>query len=358
MNDDSKKLAELYKPKQAKVVNPDRQLCMVRFSLCGKVLAGACQDGTVRRWDATGDTLAELPPLKGHGGWVQAIVFHPDGKRLFAADSWGGLRCWPFEEKEAAPLWEVKDAHDGWVRGLVLSADGQRLATCAIDQTVRLWSAEDGRKQQELSGHQEQVFAVAFHPDGKALVSGDFKGVIKEWDLATGKTVRDLDARVMYMLSRLQDTGGVRYLAFDAGGKVLVCAGTQPKVGANVQGIPTILLFDWETGKVQHTVKVGNDGDGFVYEAHPHPAGFLMAVSSGNPGVGKLFFHRPGDAQPFFQTGMPNCHSLAMHPNGTRLVVSATNGGSNGNGRMIRGKSEYPGNFSPLYIWDFPKPAA
>jgi hypothetical protein len=37
-----------------------------------------------------------------------------------------------------------------------------------------------------------------------------------------------------------------------------------------------------------------------------------------------------------------------------RLVVAATNTNNNGNGRLLRGK-EYPGNFSPLFVWDLPK---
>jgi hypothetical protein len=79
-----------------------------------------------------------------------------------------------------------------------------------------------------------------------------------------------------------------------------------------------------------------------------------MAVTSGNPGTGKFYFFEPGAAQPFSLTPkMANCHSLAVHPEGKRLVVSATNTGSNGNGRQLKG-NEYLGNWSPLVIWDLP----
>jgi hypothetical protein len=178
------------------------------------------------------------------------------------------------------------------------------------------------------------------------------------WDLESGKAVRQFDARQLYLLSRLQDVGGVRCLAFDVKEQTLIAAGTKPSVGANVQGTPTVLFFDCASGKLKHTLQVGGGGDGFVYDLHLHPAGFVMAVTSGNPGLGKLFFQRPADAQPFFlYTKMANCHSLAVHPNGHRLAVSATNANSNGNGRQIGKATEYPGNFSPVHVFDLPQQA-
>jgi WD40 repeat protein len=353
---DPKKLASLYQPKQGKPVNLDRQVCTLRFSPCGKFLAAGGSDTTVRRLDATTDALAALPPLIGHNGWVQALAFHPDGKRLLTADSWGELRCWPFADREPKPLWVVKQAHDGWLRGVAVSPDGSSIATCGRDGKVCLWSAADGKKLRECIGHKEDVFSVAFHPDGKSLVSGDLKGVVKQWDVVTGKPTREFDGRVLHTLSRLQDVGGARCLVFDTKGTTLACAGTKPVNGGNVQGTPTVLLFDWATGKLKHTLNVGGNGDGFVYDLAFHPTGFVIGVTSGNPGTGKFFFMQPGDSKPFFLTPkMANCHALAVDPSWTRLVVAATNTGSNGNGRNLNKKKEYPGNYSPLFVWRFPK---
>ncbi len=355
MNDDAKTLRDRFTPKEGKPLLLDRQMCALRFSPSGKILVAGGTDATVRRWEANTATFTPLPALTGHHGWVQGIGFSPEGSRLYSADSWGELRAWPTQERTPKPLWNVPQAHDGWIRGLAVSREGKVLATCGRDQLVRLWQADTGAKKHELSGHNEEILALAIHPEGKFVVSGDLQGVVKQWDVTTGKCVRELDARVLHLLSRLQDTGGVRALAFDPQGTTLACAGTKPSVGGNVQGVPTILFFDWATGKVKHTASVGNDGDGYIYDLHWHPAGFVMAVTSGNPGVGKLFFQRPGEAQPFFlSTKMANCHALAVHPEGKRLVVCATNTGSNGNGRQLDKNKEYPGNYSPLHPWTLP----
>lgn len=340
-------------PKAVKVVNHDRQLCVLRYSPDGKMLLGGGFDARVRRWDATSDELKELPPLAGHDGWVSSLVVA--GERVISADSWGQIRCTPSAGQAPQPLWAVKEAHDGWARQLALSPDGKTVASCGRDGVVRLWSVEKGQKLQELAGHNEDVYSVAFHPGGKTLVSGDLKGKVKQWDLASGKATRELDAGVLFVASRLQDVGGVRCLVFDAAGSTLAVAGGQPKSGASVQATPMVLLFDWASGKKQSQTALGVVNDGFVFDLTFHPGGFLVVATSGQPGNGKLYLLRPGEAQPFFTTNkMANCHSIALHPGGKRFVVAATNAGSNGNGRRLDKNMEYAGNFSPLHIWDIP----
>jgi WD40 repeat protein len=284
---------------------------------------------------------------------VQGLAFHPDGKTLFSADSWGKLCAWPFAEKAPQPLW-TSQAHDGWVRRLAVSPDGQFLASCDNSGIVRLWSPQKGQKLKEWA-HPNDVLALAFSPDSQALLAGDLRGQVHRRDLATGRVVRVYDVKEMYRLDRIQDVGGVRCLAFAPDGKTLAVGGSIPSSGGFVQGTALLVFFD-ETGKRKQTLKVGTTNDGYVMDLAWHPDGCVLAVTSGQPGQGKLLFHRPGEAQPSFLTPkMPNCHSLALHPAGRHLVVCATNAGSNGNGRLLDGKKEYPGNWSVLHIWDLPK---
>ena len=129
--------------------------------------------------------------------------------------------------------------------------------------------------------------------------------------------------------------------------------GSQPKTGAFVQGIPLVLAFDWKTGLGKPVYKGATDAEGYVHDLHWHPDGFLTFVTSGQPGQGKLVFQRPTEPQPFFSQPVPNPHSLTFH--GRRLIVSATNANSSGNGRVKgKGENDYPGNFSPLHVFDLP----
>ena len=80
---------------------------------------------------------------------------------------------------------------------------------------------------------------MAFHPDGKIAGLGRPQGDRQaSWDPATGATVREFDARVLYRYDRIQDVGGVRCLAFDPAGKLLACAGTPPRTGGIRAGHP------------------------------------------------------------------------------------------------------------------------
>ena len=74
------------------------------------------------------------------------------------------------------------------------------------------YAAADGKPLHDLRGHQYHVQSVAFHPDGKSLVSGDLHGIVKQWDLATGKPLRELKAARLYKKIREYKQGGVRVM--------------------------------------------------------------------------------------------------------------------------------------------------
>lgn len=370
-------------PKELKAFPNDRQLCVARFSPCGSFLAAGAMEGTVRRWrvvekpkaavdvelpDETkkkpAPKNAKAPPespvdlvpqphLTGFNGWVQNIAFHPKDKVLFVADTWGKLIATAYESDAPKPLWENTTAHDGWIRRLAISADGQHLATCGRDQFVRIWTTA-GKLVAELRA-EEEVFAVAFAPEGKLVAFGDLKGRVKTWDFGTKQVAREFDASVLHKLSRLQNVCGVRTLTFIESGKSLLVGGCEPAGGGFVEGAPMLLRFDTATGKKQAEWKFGEAKDGFVLDVAAHPAGYLIVVTSGQPGSGKILFLRPGEKEPFYtHTAVANVHSVTLHPDNRRFAVAAMNKASNGNGRPKTADGSYPGNTSPVHLFELP----
>jgi hypothetical protein len=349
---DAETLLQQFEPKPTgTAVEYERQLWQARYSPCGRFLIACGYDATVQRWDVSGDEIKQLEPLSGHDGWVQCMAFHPSEDRLYTADSWGRLLCRPVADESPEPSWEVPQAHDGWVRALAVSPDGALLATGGNDKVIRIRSCRDAALESELATP-EKLFSLCFHPDGKSLVSGDLKGIVRQWDVESGQCARQLDASILYQLHRIQQCGGARHLAFNPAGDLLACAGQKTPSGGFATGFPCVLVFDWKTGEVVREMQVGGDQDGFAYDAQFHPAGFVMAVSCAFPGKGHLWFWRPEDDKPFYESNsIPNGRSLSLHADGRRVAMMVSLS-ANGNGRQLR-DGRYVGGTSKIHILQF-----
>ena len=337
-------------PKElGKPLLPPTQVTRVRFAPSGELLA-ACLDGTVRRWDVSGKEPTERPALSGtHKGWVTAVT-SGDGK-MFTADSWGGLITWHATGNEWKPCCTVYTAHDGWLRALAVSPDGERAVSCGKDGFVRWWATDDGRRTAELD-IQADALSVVYAADGKSVFVGDLFGIVREIAVRGRKELRRFDAKELYKLDRIQDVGGAKVLLLDPAGKTLFVGGAIPTGGGFVECTPLLLAFDAESGKRLSQWKGDNNKDGYVTDLAWHPDGFVAGTTSGQPGQGKFFLWKPGDAAPFFvNTKMPNCHSVAIHPNGSLIAVSGTNANSSGNGRVKGKDGDYPANTSPIQVW-------
>ena len=341
-------------PKElGKPLTPTTQITRVRFSPDGKTLAAAGFDGKLYRWDGSGKEPVELPPTQAFNGWVTTLGFTP--KALVAGGSWGALAAWDTSAKDLKLLWSVDAAHDGWLRALAPNADGSRIATCGRDGFVRVWNAADGKKAHEFEAKTD-VLSVAFAHDGKSVFAGDLFGTVREFELSTGKVTRTLEVKELHKLDRIQDVGGVKCLMLSGDGKTLFAGGAEPKTGGFVECTPLLVAFDLGTGKRSGQYKGAAPTEGYVTDLAWHKDGFVIFTTSGQPGQGKFHLWKPGDEKTLFSGGKhPNCHSVALHPAGERIAVSATNANSSGNGRVKGAGGEYAANNSPIQMWSLPK---
>lgn len=338
-------------PRELCQIECDRQMCVTRFSPCGKYLFAGGYDASIRRWDMTGAEPQSLGPINGHHGWVQWLEFQPSGDLLLSADSWGGLRATRYADDKPTAAWSHEQAHDGWIRSLTLSADGEQVVTSGRDRAARVWSATDGTLLHEFTEHPDEVYAAAIHPDHKTLVTGDLFGLLRRWEIFSGQCLGEKTIEKMHLYERIQDVGGLRLLRFhDA--ETLICAGAEPQRAGRSIAIPTIHWLDWPSLEIKHTARFGPEKQGFIFDLVWHPDGYWAAVSSGQPGNGQFLLLRPDEVEPFFiSTSMSNCHSIDAHPDG-RIAVAATNRNSQGNGAVKDKDGNYLGNTSPIHLFE------
>jgi WD40 repeat protein len=169
------------------------------FDIDGTRLYSAGLDKKIRKWKFSSD----LPAKNfGHPQLVDAVAFNPAGTQLATGCHDGTVRTW--DVAKGQQLKQI-NAHTTPMPAAVYcvawSPDGKQLVSSSYDHSLKLWDAAAGTLVREFKaykekdfekGHHDGVFAVAFSPDGKFLVSGSSDRSIKIWNTADGSVVRDL----------------------------------------------------------------------------------------------------------------------------------------------------------------------
>jgi WD40 repeat protein len=297
-----------------------------RIDPTGRFVFAGAQDNTIQRWELA--TPANKVAFSGHRSWVRGLAFHAASRKLLSADWNGKVIVWPFDAATAPQPDRIIDAHDGWVRAIAVSPDNSKFATCGNDNLVKLWNAADFSLIREFTGHTSHVYNVAFHPTAAAIVSGDLRGNIKQWDINTGRETRQMDASVIFRYDPTfrADHGGVRSMCFNADGSLLACAGITNVSNAFAGiGNPAIVLFNWQTGQRSQVLRVQPAFQGTAWGVIFHPHGFVIGAGAGNGGG--LWFWRPTEANSIHNVAVPNnARDLAMHPDHRRLAVPCFDG--------------------------------
>ncbi len=166
--------------------------------------------GLIKLWidqGATGEVTGSAGPVK----WqplppginpIYAVAIAPDGQfgacgranQIFVYHLPSGRLVTRLTDPELLKTGLYKNqgvAHLDMVQSLTFSPDGNQLASGAYRE-VKLWRRPQDVQRLQLTGLAEPALSAAVSPDGKTAATGDAKGAITLWDLATGKPVRTL----------------------------------------------------------------------------------------------------------------------------------------------------------------------
>jgi WD40 repeat protein len=156
------------------------------FSSDGNKLAsGDISSGTVQLWDVkTGRALGQ--PMTAEKT-LYGMEFSPDGRRLVAGYSDGGVRLWNVDT--AQPDGPVMTTSNPFaIVALAFSRDGKVIAATHENGVIDLWDANTRKPlpNSPLLGHSGVVFGVAFGV-GDQLATGGTDASLRLWDTSTGK---------------------------------------------------------------------------------------------------------------------------------------------------------------------------
>jgi WD40 repeat protein/serine/threonine protein kinase len=215
-----------------------------------KQVATASDDGSARLWDAT--TGSEVRRFEQHQGPVTAVAFTQDGRCLVTAGQDGTVRIWNVSSGKEVRSFAYPTTP---IASLALSRDGRYALTGGKDNAVHLWDLFRGRQVHAFGspeGPKGPVTCVVFAPDGRHVYAGSDDHLVHSWLLpAFAFSVPVGQVRV---LKDGGHTAHVDRVAFHPDGRRVLSAG-HDKVA---------ILWDIETGKALHKLEGHNDQVLFV----------------------------------------------------------------------------------------------
>ncbi|MDM8539911.1 hypothetical protein QUF90_02370 [Desulfococcaceae bacterium HSG9] len=205
----------------------------VAFAGNRQTLLSTGWDRTIRLWNLESEALLKQKPeahvrkerpaasgktvitvknkFKGDLAPITCTSISPDSK-MYACGNRAGL----IEIRDlidGKPIFSIK-AHDRYVKSVSFSPDSTKLISVSRDHSVKIWNLKNGRKISELK-NSPGYSCARFTPDGKGLITGDFKGQVSFHRAKNRKIIKQFKA----------SADSIEILRFSPNGKILLTVG-------------------------------------------------------------------------------------------------------------------------------------
>jgi WD40 repeat protein len=139
-------------------------------------------------------------------------MFSPDGAQLAISNN-SNLLLWN------VGTWEqtIQLENPTWISEIAFSPDGTQIAAALRDNTARVWDLKTGDTLAVLRGHTDAVASVAYHPDGRLIVTGgNFDKTARIWNIAAEQSVLVLNGHLDRVYTALFSPDGKQILTASA----------------------------------------------------------------------------------------------------------------------------------------------
>jgi WD40 repeat protein len=120
---------------------------------------------------------------------VNRLCITPD-KKFLAAAGRHVVRLYDIKSSNPNPIMTF-EGHTNNITGVAFHCEGKWMVTSSEDQTVKVWDTRSGTIQRNYQ-HTHPVNDVVIHPNQGELVSADRGGNIRVWDLGESKCTHQL----------------------------------------------------------------------------------------------------------------------------------------------------------------------
>jgi len=131
--------------------------------------------------------LPTVPTLQiGHS--FDAVAVTPDGRQIISASTDRTVKVW---DVRSGHLIRTFDGHQREVYAVAAMADGRRVVSAGWDMRIAVWELETGRLLAALR-NDAPISELAVTADDRLIVTVDFTGKVKLWDVAGAREIRTL----------------------------------------------------------------------------------------------------------------------------------------------------------------------
>ena len=164
-----------------------REIRGLSFSPDGKRIASTGQGKSVRIWNV--ETGKLISKFYGHQNHIFKVSFHPQGKMLLTGSNDGTAKLW--DSDRGIELITFKPTNKSInqstnqnnqinpIQDVSFSPDGNWIVT-AQNKMISLWDLQ-GNLLDSAIAHDQKIYSVRFHPDGKQLASSGGDETVKLW---------------------------------------------------------------------------------------------------------------------------------------------------------------------------------
>jgi WD40 repeat protein len=312
----------------------------VTFSPDGKRLVSGGADKIVRMWDGVQGSL--IGTFAGHGDSINCVQFNRDGNSIVSGSSDGTLRIWdvakatpPAADTESpksslaeamasipalgggmavqnlaqpaakppggTPLLTMANTNGS--SSALYSRDSKQILVGGL-KIVKLFDADKGTEIRSFDQHARYVSShVALSSDGTRCASAGADGIVRVWNMETGKELHALKDQQSNAFAGVAFSANSKQVAAVANGKDLV-----------------VSVWDASSASLLHTLKLDGAG-GRASRVAFSPDGKLIASNYFTMNAGVVVVWELATKKPKFLSGhVGSITSLAFSPDGKRLV--------------------------------------